>query len=72
MYVFIMYIMCLIIFEGKAEVHDQYPLRLNLVQKDDDPIQDYNRHIGPLSRYIFHKKEILQVQEVHQEILYSR
>ena len=41
--------MCLIIFEGKAEVHDQYTLRLNLVQKDDDPIQDYNRNIGSLT-----------------------
>ena len=35
-----MYIMCLIIFEEKAEVQDQYPLILNPVQRTDDPIQD--------------------------------
>ena len=40
--------MCLIIFEEKAEVQDQYPLSLNPVQKDDDPIQDRNSIIGPL------------------------
>ena len=28
-----MYIMCLIIFEEKAEVQDKYPLSLNPVQK---------------------------------------
>ena len=44
-----MYIMCLIIFEEKAEVQDQYPLSLNLVQKADDPIQDRNRSIGPFN-----------------------
>ena len=44
----IMCIMCLIIFEEKAEVQDQYPLSLNPVQKAKDPIQDRNRSIGPL------------------------
>ena len=49
MYVFIIYIsICLIIFEEKAEVQDQYPLSLNPVQKADDPIQDHNRSIGPI------------------------
>ena len=43
-----MYIMCLNIFEEKAEIQDQYPLILNPVQKADDPIQDRNRSIGPL------------------------
>ena len=33
MYVFILHIMCLIIFEEKAEIQDQYPLSLNPVQK---------------------------------------
>ena len=42
MYVFVMYIMCLIIYDEKAEVQDQYPLSLNPVQKADDPIQDRN------------------------------
>ena len=41
-----MYIMCLIFFKEKAEVHDQYPLSRNPVQKADDPIQDHNRSIG--------------------------
>ena len=50
MYVFIMYIMCLIIFEEKAEVQDQYCLSLNPVQKANDPIQDRNRSIGMLSK----------------------
>ena len=49
MYVFIMYIMCLIIFEEKSEVQDQYRLSLNPVQKVDDPIQDRNRSIGPMT-----------------------
>ena len=40
--------MCLIIFEEKAEVHDQYPLSLNPVQKANDPIQDRIRSIGPI------------------------
>ena len=43
---FIMYIMsfmCLIIFEERAKVQDQYLLSLNPVQKADDPIQDRNR-----------------------------
>ena len=40
--------MWLIIFEEKAEVQDQYPLRLNPVQKANDPIQNRNRNIGPL------------------------
>ena len=48
MYVFLMYIMCLIIFEEKAEVQDQYPFGLNPVQKDNDPIQDRNRSIGSM------------------------
>ena len=48
MYVFTIYIMCLNIFEEKAEVQDQYPLSLNPVQKADDPIQDRNRSIGPI------------------------
>ena len=43
-----LYIMCLIIFEEKAEIQDQYPLSLNLVQKADDPIQDRNISSGPL------------------------
>ena len=37
MQVFTMYNMCLIIFEEKAEMQDQYPLSLNTVQKADDP-----------------------------------
>ena len=37
MIVFIMYIMCFIIFEEKAEIQDQYPSSLNPVQKADDP-----------------------------------
>ena len=41
--------MCLIIFEEKAEVQDQYPLSLNPVHKADDPIQDHNRNIGPFN-----------------------
>ena len=41
-------IMCLIIFEEKAEAQDQYPLSLNPVQKANDPIQDCNINIGPL------------------------
>ena len=40
--------MCLIIFEEKAEVQDQYHLSLNPIQKADDPIQDRNRSIGPI------------------------
>ena len=32
-----MYIMCLFIFEEKAEIQEQYPLSLNPVQKADDP-----------------------------------
>ena len=44
-----LYIMCLIIFEEKAEIQDQYPLSLNPVQKADDPIQDCNKSIGPES-----------------------
>ena len=44
-----MYIMCLIIFEEKAEVQDQYPLSLNPVQKANDIIQDRsNRNIRPM------------------------
>ena len=43
-----MYIMCLIIFEVKVEVQDQYPLNLNPDQKAYDPIQDRYRCIGPL------------------------
>ena len=38
-----MYIMCLVIFEEKAVVQDQYPLSLNPDQKADDPIQDRYR-----------------------------
>ena len=41
--------MCLIIFEEKAEVEDQYHLSLNPVQKDDGPIQERNRSIVPLT-----------------------
>ena len=48
MIVFIMCIMCLIIFEEKVEVQDQYHLSLNLVQKANNPIQDRDRNIGPL------------------------
>ena len=48
MYVFVLYIMCLIIFEEKAEVQDQYILSLNLVQKANDPILDRYRSIWPL------------------------
>ena len=33
-----MYIMCLIIFEEKAEIQDQYPLSLN---RDRDRLQKY-------------------------------
>ena len=43
-----MYIMCLIIFEEKVEVHDQYPLSLNPVQKVNDPILDRDISIVPL------------------------
>ena len=51
-----MYIMCLIIFEDKAEVQDQYPWSLNAVQKADDHIQDRNRNIGPIAgSCCFHK-----------------
>ena len=32
-----MYIMCLIIFEEKTEIQDQYLLSLNPVQKANDP-----------------------------------
>ena len=46
MEVFIMYIMCLAIFEEKEEVQDQYPFSLNPDQKADDPIQDRYRSIG--------------------------
>ena len=38
--------MCLIIFEEKAEIQDQFPLSQNLVLKADD--------IGPIS--VLHKK----------------
>ena len=38
MYVFIMYIMCFIIFEEKPEIQDQYPLSLN---RDWDRLQKY-------------------------------
>ena len=38
MYVFIMHMMCLIIFEDKAEIQDQYPLSLN---RDQDRLQKY-------------------------------
>ena len=48
MYVFIMYIMCLVIFEGKTEVQDEYPMSLNPVQKANDPIQGRNRSIGQM------------------------
>ena len=48
MCVFLMYIMCLIIFEEKVEVQDQYPLNLNPDQKAYDPIQDRYRSIGPM------------------------
>ena len=52
MYVFIMNIMCHIIFEEKTELQDQYPLILNPVENADDPIQDHNRSIWPLTRSI--------------------
>ena len=42
MRLFIMYIVCFIISEEKAELQDQYPLSLKRVQKADDPIQDRN------------------------------
>ena len=48
-----MYIMCLIIFEVKTEVQNQYPLSLNPVQKADAPIQDRNRSIGPILNLYF-------------------
>ena len=48
-----MYIMCLIIFEEKAEAQDQYPLCLNPVKKADDPIQDRNRSIGPIRNHMY-------------------
>ena len=38
MYVFIMYIMCLIVFEEKAEIQEQHPLSLN---RDRDRLQKY-------------------------------
>ena len=43
--------MCLIIFEEKAEVQDQYALILKPVQKANDPIQDRNRSIGTMWIY---------------------
>ena len=43
-----MYIMCLNIFEEKAEIQDQYPLSLNPLQKANDPTQDRSKNIGPL------------------------
>ena len=48
-----MYIMCLIIFEEKAEVQDQYPLSLNPDKKVDDPIQESYRSIGFQLRFEF-------------------
>ena len=44
-----MYIMCLVIFEEKAQLQGQYPLILNPDQKADDPIQDRYRSIGYLT-----------------------
>ena len=38
--------------EENVEVQDQYPLSLNPVQKADDPIQDRNRNIGPITTKI--------------------
>ena len=38
MYIFIMNIMCLIIYEEKAEIKDQHPLSLN---RDRDRLQKY-------------------------------
>ena len=38
MYIFMMYIMCFIIFEEKAEIQDQHPLSLN---RDWDHLQKY-------------------------------
>ena len=49
-----MYIMCLIIFEEKAEVQDQCPLSLNPVTKADDSIHDRNRNIGPTWPYMIY------------------
>ena len=46
MYPFIMRTLCALLL---AEVQDQYPLSLNPVQKADNPIQDRNKSIGPLS-----------------------
>ena len=47
--------MCLIIFEEKAELQDQYPLSLNLVHKAENPIQDRNRNIGPRTEHFVSK-----------------
>ena len=55
-----MYIMCLIIFEEKAEVQDQDPLSMNPVQIADDPIQDRNRSIvfEKLSKVYFDNTQV--------------
>ena len=57
-----MYIMCLIIFEEKAEIQDQYPLSLNPVQKPDDP------ESGSLQKYwannIFRKRINLSYETI--------
>ena len=68
-YVFIMYIVCLIIFEEKAEVQDHYPLSLNPVQKADDLIQDRNWSIGPI--FWGYVAKILKSKEIADDILIS-
>ena len=57
-----MHIMCLIIFEEKAEAQDQYPLSLKPVQKADDPVQDRYRSIGSVLQTI----SILRKKVYHQ------
>ena len=61
MYVFIMHIMRLIIFEEKAEIQDHYPLSLN---RDRDRLQKYWANIPSRSlsliQNIYNLKGLLQ------------
>ena len=66
-----MYIVCLIIFEEKAEVQDQY-LSLNQVQKAKDPIQDRNRSIGHCRLLIFQTTAISNMRFQSFDVIQSR
>ena len=52
MYVFVMYNMCLFIFEEKAEVQDQYPLSLNPVQKAVRIVTEMLGHCVKIESYL--------------------